>query len=431
MPFRACPAEQATRLSMPEVKAGGTQREPKLRLDLLRIAYLALALVGFAPPPPALAQEIVITFGGDVNFARSRETPDPKVVRKFGTVPKVETTRELAPLWDGDVNFINVETVVSEVDGAQDMGKAFVFRSHPESFRHLIRLGVNAFGLANNHASDHGWQGLADTLDFFRSEDRPDRPLLFAGIGEREAAFAPRIITLHGVRIALSAASFGSGAFAPQSDRSGMAYLSIENHFQAVLDGLQRADADLRILSLHYGTENMTSLNAGQIELFRRGLEEAKVNLVLGHHPHVVRAVEAVPGKGQAIFYSLGNLLFIGGAEKDSAPLGQDYGLFGRAYFYRVGQDWKLSALEAVPLKGVHHIPHRLSPDRALRTLNHLNRLSEVSVGARAVTFTPTSLDAVHGLACLAQPWGPRAKALCCPRSNGRNLQCDLPNSLM
>lgn len=397
----------------------------------LLAGWLALGLGAFALPPPSAAQEIVITFGGDVNFARSRQTPDPTAVRKIGTVAKAETTQNLAPLWDGDVNFINVETVVAEQDGAPDWGKAFVFRSHPESFRHLMGLGVNAFALANNHAYDHGWPGLADTLAFFQSEDRADRPLLFAGIGAGDNAFAPKIITVRGVRIALSAASFGSGAFAPQADKVGMAYISVESHYQAILDGLRRADADLRILSLHYGTENMIALNPGQTEMFRRGLEEAKVNLVLGHHPHVVRGVEAVPDQGQAIFYSLGNLLFIGGAEKDSAPLGLDYGLLGRAYFQRIGNDWTLSALEAVPLKGVHHVPVPLAPDRVARTLDHLNRLSTASVGDRAVTFTPAGPEAAHGLACLAQPWGPRAKALCCPRSSGRNLHCDLPDDLM
>lgn len=400
-------------------------------LSQLRQCCVAVAVSLLAAPQTAHAQEIVITFGGDVNFARSRQTPDPAAVNKFGTVPKDETTRNLAPLWDGDVNFINVETVVSERDGTPDPAKSYVFRSHPESFRHLVRLGVNAFSLANNHAYDHGWQGLEDTVGFFRSEDRPDRPLLFAGVGKGEQAFAPKIVTMRGIRIALAAASFGSGSFAPSNDRVGMAYLSREDHYQAVLDGLRLAPADLRILSLHYGTENLINLNAGQIDLFRRGLEEAGVNLVLGHHPHVVRGVEALPERGQAIFYSLGNLLFIGGAQKDTSPLGFDYGLLGRAYFYRTRGEWRISALEATPLKGVHHIPYTLSPDRMVETLRHLNRLSERSVGDRAVNFIASDPEAVHGLACFAQPWGPRAKTRCCQRVSERNLQCDLPDRLM
>ena len=395
------------------------------------VAALVLVLGALALRQPVAAQEIVVTFGGDVNFARSRETPDPYVVQKFGNVPIAVTTRNLAPFWDGDVNFINVETVVSDRDGLQDPGKSYVFRSHPESLRHLMRLGVNAFALANNHAQDHGFQGLDDTRTFFAAEGRGDRPLLFAGIGAGKAAFAPRIFTLRGVRIALSAATFGSGFFAPQGDRVGIAYVTMPDHYQAVLDGLRRADADLRILSLHYGTENETALDPGQALLFRRGLEEAKVNLVLGHHPHVVRGVEAVPEQGQAIFYSLGNLLFVGGANRDGATLGLDYGLLGRAYFHRIGQGWQLSALEVLPLKGVHRAPHPLEPDRVAPTLNHLNRLSLRSVGARAVNFSVAGPEGVTGIACFAQPWGPRAKALCCPRISGRNLQCELPDDLM
>ena len=383
---------------------------------------LILALAG-----PARAQEVVITFGGDVNFARSREAPLPDAVRKFWTVPLPEVTADIAAEWNGDINFINVETVVSARDGAVQ-GKTFVFRSHPDSFRHLMDLGVNAFALANNHAYDHGWQGMTDTLAFFEGEDRADRPLLFAGVGRGDAAFAPKIITANGLRIALSAASFGSGSFSPSGGQVGMAYLSIPSQYNAVLRGLRDADADIRILSLHYGTENMIQLNAGQEALFRRGLEEAGVNLVLGHHPHVVRPVEAEPELGRAVFYSLGNFLFIGGAEKDSAPLGLDYGLMGRAYFNVAGGKVRLSALEALPLRGVHHIPVRMTPDRAARTLDHLNRLSQSQVGGRAVSFSPAHPQAQHGLACFAPPFGPRAAVACCARSTGPNVYCDLPD---
>ena len=146
-------------------------------------------------------------------------------MRKFGTHRLEEVTKVLAEEWDGDVNFINAETVVAERDGALQWGKAFVFRSHPESFRHLMGLGVNAFALANNHAFDHGRAGLRETLEFFRREDREDRPLLFAGTGKGDAAFRPKIATVKGLRIAMSAVSFGSGSFSPTEDQVGMAYL--------------------------------------------------------------------------------------------------------------------------------------------------------------------------------------------------------------
>lgn len=382
----------------------------------------------------AVAQEFVVTFGGDVNFSRSHQKPYPDRIVKFGTLPITQATANLRRFWTGDLNIINVETVVSDRDGPWSASKAFVFRSHPDSFRHMMDLGVNGFALANNHAYDHGFQGMADTLSFFRAErSRRQIPMVFAGVGEGDAAFAPSVADFGGVSVAFASASFGSGSFGPNDGSVGMAYLSVPSHFSSVLRGLAEAQADLRILALHYGTENRIMLDPGQRALFHRAVDEAGVNLVLGHHPHVVRAVEADSGRGRAIFYSLGNLLFIGGAEKDSAPLGQDYGLLGRAYFQRAaGGTWRIAALEAVPLRSVHLAPQVLDPDRTARTIEHLNRLSVDSAGpAAAVRFTTPGVVDESGAACFAPPWGPRATALCCPRSRGVQPHCDLPDPML
>jgi len=395
--------------------------------------WLAVSLAVSAPP--AAAQEFVVSFGGDVNFARSYQTPFPDRVVKAGVMPLADTAATLRPFWAGaDLNIINVETVVSDRDGPGPAGKAFVFRSHPDSFRHLMDLGVNGFALANNHAYDHGRQGLADTLAFFHGERRRRaEPLLFAGIGRGQGAFAPAVAQIAGVRVAFGSASFGSGGFGPEGGDVGMAYLSVPSHFAAVLHGLANAEADLRILALHHGTENLVALDPGQRALFRRGLDEAGVNLVLGHHPHVVRAVEADAARGQAVFYSLGNLLFVGGAEKDSGPPGADYGLLGRAYFQRdrPGGAWRITALEAVPLQGVHLAPRLMGPDRAAQTLARLNRLSEQSVGAAAaVRFDVRPQGGDSGLACFGGPWGRAAARLCCAFRRSGTAQCDLPDPM-
>lgn len=383
----------------------------------------ALILAAFAQS--ASAQELVVTFGGDVNFAQSRTSPSTDRVYKYGSYTIGHTTDYLATELTGDVNFVNVETVVSARNGSSP-GKTFVFRSHPANFAHLMDLGVNAFSLANNHTYDHGWQGMADTLDFFQASDSSARPLLFSGIGQGDEAFRPDIAEFGGWRVAMAAIGIGSGYFGVQSDRPGMLLYGDEDHWQAVLDGLREADADLKILSIHTGTENQNTLNYGQRERFRQAVEEAGVNLVLGHHPHIVRGVEAEPEQGRAIFYSLGNLLFVGGAVRDGLPLGQDYGLFGKAYFTMTDGGPRLTALEAVPLLNVHLSPRPMSPGRAERTLDHLSNLSRRSAGDTGVTFEPLGDGATRGAACYGGPYGPEALALCCQLRH--SMACDLPD---
>ncbi len=393
---------------------------------MIRAALLALAVAILPPVAAAAGAEIVVSFGGDVNFARSREAPLPDRVVKGASLPLAETTRLLAREWArADLNFVNVETVVSARDGPTAPDKAFVFRSHPAQFRHLIDLGANAFALANNHAHDHGAQGIADTLAFFEGE-AARRPILHAGIGRGAEAFRPRLAEVRGLRVAMAALTFGAALFPPAADRPGIGYLSLPAHVEGALAGLRDAPAELRILSLHAGTENQIALDPGLRARFLRAVEAAGVNLVLGHHPHVVRAVEADPARDAAVFHSLGNLLFVGGASKDGAPPGLDVGLMGFAYFHRAQGRTRLVALEALPLAGVHIAPRALPPERAAATLEALNRLSTASAGPAAVRFSPHPLAPERGVACFGGPYGPRARALCCPVARSRH--CDLPD---
>ncbi|QQA44479.1 CapA family protein [Pelagovum pacificum] len=386
---------------------------------------IRLVLLFYCLALPLQAQEFVVTFGGDVNFAQSRATPRSDRVFKYGSYSIDTTTEFIAGEFSGDVNFVNVETVVSDRDGVQQ-GKTFVFRSHPDNFRHLMDLGVNAFSLANNHAFDHGWPGLAATLAFFQSEDRAEAPLLYHGVGTEADAFAPRIAEYGGIRVAFSAIGIGTTSFVPGADRPGMVSMRLEAHREAVLAGLRDADADLKILSIHDGLENSVPLEWGQREFFRRAVEEAGVNLVLGHHPHIVRGVEAEPEQGRAIFYSLGNLLFVGGAVRDGLPVGQDYGLLGKAYFHMTPEGPRLSALEAVPLVNVHVAPRPMSSGRAALTLDNLSRISRTAAGDLGVQFSPAGAGAVRGAACFEGPYGPAARALCCQLN--RTMECDLPD---
>ncbi|WP_297773480.1 CapA family protein [uncultured Roseovarius sp.] len=387
---------------------------------------LAASMLASVLPSVTDAQprELVVTFGGDVNFARSRTNPEPEKLRKFATYPLAHSTEAIAGEFDGDVNFVNVETVVGPRNGTP-LSKTFVFRSHPEQFRHLRDLGVNAFGLANNHAYDHGWPGLRDTLDHFETEAR-QRNILHAGVGRGEAGFQPHIREINGLRVALGAIGIGNGGYALRDDsaRPGMVTLFAPGHYTRVLAAMKTAEADLKILSIHYGTENMTALNPGQRAMFRRAVDEAGVHLVLGHHPHVPRAVET--GPDHAIFYSLGNFIFIGGADRRHLPVGHDYGLFGKAYFSITPEGARLSALEVLPLRNTELAPHPMTPARTRATLAHLSRLSRQSVGASGLTIAPLSDSATRGAVCYGAPYGPRTSDLCCQLEH--RVECDLPD---
>ena len=67
------------------------------------------------------------------------------------------------------------------------------------------------------------------------------------------------------------------------------------------------AGADVVVVSVHWGREYAARPGPAQRALARRLLSSPEVDLLLGHHPHVVQPVERIAGKWAV--YSLGNLL--------------------------------------------------------------------------------------------------------------------------
>ena len=361
--------------------------------------------------------DLTLTFGGDVNFNKTLQSPAGDGVRVRGRSYRFEElTAGLRPLIDGDVNFANIETVVTSQMALPPQDKAFVFRSHPNSILHLVDLGFNLFGLANNHSYNHGFAGLEETLSTLEGLGRmAPRAIAFAGIERTREDFGrARILRVGAHTIAFAAIGIMDSRFRVGSaPRAGVLNVKNQADYDLALKSLREAVADLKILSIHTGIEMKTSLEAGQRSMFERALTEGDVDLVLGHHPHVVRPVQSIQGK--AIFYSLGNYLMVGSANITGRGVDTDYGLFGRAHFaWDAGaRRLKLQSVEAIPLTDTHLQPKSLDAQAAAARIQFLNSLSTRELGSTAMPFRITAKGS--GVFCNRQnlAYSPRAKAVC------------------
>lgn len=70
---------------------------------------------------------------------------------------------------------------------------------------------------------------------------------------------------------------------------------------------LARKQADLVVVSIHWGTEYQRLVDLTQ-RAQARWLIQQGADLIVGHHPHVVQSPECV--EGHPVFFSLGNHLF-------------------------------------------------------------------------------------------------------------------------
>lgn len=200
-----------------------------------------------------------------------------------------------------DITIVNLEGTLSKNGERAD--KTFAFRGDPENVNILKEGSVEAVTLANNHSQDYGKVSLEDTKEVLRN----------AGI---EYAINSEIaeLSVKGVNIAVI------GLY--QLDGSADELIS------SVMS--KAADADLKIVQIHWGIEKDPEPSEEQVNLAHIAIDKG-ADLVIGHHPHVLQGVEKY--KGKYICYSLGNFCFGGNPN----PSDTDTMIFTQTFSFKEG----------------------------------------------------------------------------------------------
>jgi poly-gamma-glutamate capsule biosynthesis protein CapA/YwtB (metallophosphatase superfamily) len=380
-----------------------------------------------AASPAQTLDRMTIVLVGDTGFNRSDAPVDAKGLRKGRQVTAFSyMLGGIANEIDGDLAFLNLETVVTDRNDLAPEGKGkgtFHFRSHPLVLQALINDGFNLFSLANNHAFDYGGAGIEETL-YHLAVANAERAIAYAGIGSNfDEAIKPGCIDLDGTRIGFSAIGIITGdqpQYRAGPNSPGQASYRDRKDFEAVVDKLVALTADYRILSIHYGLEGRVILDDRQLDDWRKfAAEEKGIDLIVGHHPHVAQGVE-LDGKS-LIFYGLGNFLHPGTAEMTRLGICRDYGLMAKVYLARIDGTWRVEAIEAIPLTNTQVRPARFSAqesEKRIYALNHLAAGLDEDTSKRGVRFTPqpngSGLYCADGaatlggkLATLCQGWQP------------------------
>jgi poly-gamma-glutamate synthesis protein (capsule biosynthesis protein) len=176
-----------------------------------------------------------------------------------------------------------------------------IFEVPPQVVPALADLGYDACSTASNHSLDRGEAGIRRTLDALDAAG-----LAHAGTHRSEAEWAaPTILTAAGVRIGHLSYTFSfNGLRRP----AGRPWVANDLHANAILAEAGRAraaGAEIVIVSLHWGTEYSNRANAEQIALARHLLAAPEIDLIVGHHAHVVQPFERIGDKW--VVYGLGN----------------------------------------------------------------------------------------------------------------------------
>lgn len=372
---------------------------------------LSLLVSAFATVAQA---DVVLTMGGDVNFNRNRMVVEPDGVRYGQNIATWESlTRGIKPLINGDLNFANIETVVTEDPTLQNEEKKFAFMSHTNSIRRLIDIGFNLFNLANNHAYDYGLPGMYHTMSSFHSLKRDNPSIIHAGVDTRENLLRPQIFERNGIRFAFASISIVEARFQATNSRPGLLQIRSDKDYRDLMIAFKQTKADYKILSTHVGVEGQNKLDPGQQARFRYAIQYGGIDLIIGHHPHVIRPIERY--KGSLIFYSLGNYLMLGSADLTKrADINMDWGMFARLYLEKDPSTGKVKvdATEIIPLTNMHARTTKMAADKSADRIESLNILSTSEVGFDAVRFNISPIGG-RGVICENSMNSMRAKIMC------------------
>ncbi|MDR1618893.1 MAG: CapA family protein [Treponema sp.] len=222
----------------------------------------------------------------------------------YNFAPVYETIK---PVIEGaDLAFINQETVL----GRESFGYSGYPRFNTPRIlaQNLADAGFDIINQANNHIMDMGEAGVMDTIAAWDAVPGTVYLGIHRSPEEREGRHI--IIEKNGIRVGFLAYTYGTNGLPLPGDKPYLVSL-IERETMSREIGALRPLCDFLIVSMHWGEEYAPSPSAGQTAL-AEFLASREVDLVIGHHPHVLQPAAFLPrpGGGQMLcFYSLGNFM--------------------------------------------------------------------------------------------------------------------------
>jgi poly-gamma-glutamate synthesis protein (capsule biosynthesis protein) len=216
-----------------------------------------------------------------------------------------------------DIAFINQETLLA--------GEKYGFSGYPqfntpaEAGAALAAAGFDVVNHATNHIMDKGEGAVFATMDYW--DTLPGVSYLGIHRSQEDRETKKVIFEKNNITVGFLAYTYGTNGLPVPRDKPYMVSLIDESIMEKEIAAL-RPLCDFLIVSMHWGEEYRHTATKEQKGL-ARFLAAREVDLILGHHPHVLEPYEYLerPDGGRTLcFYSLGN--FLSGQQTNITQLG-------------------------------------------------------------------------------------------------------------
>lgn len=199
-----------------------------------------------------------------------------------------------------DFSICHLESVLSSTNTGLSYYPRFVV---PNSVADAIReTGWDACSTATNHGLDGGIPGIETTLD-----ELDERAIGHSGTARTPDERLPALYEVEGVRIAhLAFSDHYNGLETPSDMRWAANVIDVDTILADALWAREQG-AEFVVLSMSWGWEYSVDPSDFQRRVAEEVLTDGAVDLILGHHAHVVQPIDVIDGR--YVVYGMGNHL--------------------------------------------------------------------------------------------------------------------------
>lgn len=259
----------------------------KFYIYLLHHLLPVIALFSLSSPVHAESDNHRLVFTGDIMLSREVEREIEQKLARNKNISPWENMREFFSSADWVMG--NLEGAIGNSESCLGLDKSMCFATRGSYLPLVKQAGFNALGIANNHSADLGNAAIDNTR----------QAVTKAGLHALDFEQSPAFLRLGNDKVAFITLTNVAG-----QDGEKIEVPSIELRQKI---RLAKSLADWVIVYVHWGAELSDWPQAAQREK-AEWLTHEGVDLIIGHHPHVIQNAECINGK--PVFFSLGNHVF-------------------------------------------------------------------------------------------------------------------------
>ena len=185
----------------------------------------------------------------------------------------------------------------------------------------IAKAGFDRCSTASNHTYDRGLKGIDETINALLANN-----VAQSGMARTPSEIEPQTFSVKGVTLSHLSYTFSYNGLSLPQDQEWRSALIDTDRILRDARTAREMGADAVIVSMHWGNEMSHQLSSQQISVADALTKSGDVDLIVGHHAHVVQPIEKV--NGVWVMYGMGNVLSNLPTDERWPASSQDAGVF-------------------------------------------------------------------------------------------------------